>query len=84
MRFARSASKHRIGHERSAYVVRHCGLPFEGVQDDDVILYLGDDWNGVPLEVGAVERGGELVVVHAMRLRASYEELYREALPWRR
>jgi hypothetical protein len=31
-------------------------------------LYLGDDGNGVPLGVGAVERAGDL----------------EEALPWRR
>jgi hypothetical protein len=47
-------------------------------------LYLGDDGNGVPLEVGAVERAGDLVVVHAMRLRGKFRELYDEALPWRR
>lgn len=81
IRFARSASRHRIARERSAYVIAHCGLPQE---DEGVILYLGDDWNGVPLEVAAVERGGDLVVVHAMRLRSKFRDLYVEALPWRR
>ncbi len=81
IRFARSASRHRIARERSTYVIAHCGLPQE---DEGVILYLGDDWNGVPLEVAAVERGGDLVVVHAMRLRPKFRDLYVEALPWRR
>lgn len=82
IRFAWSASKHGIGPERAAYVIAHCGLPFE--QDDDLTLYLGDDWNGVELEVGAVTRSQELVVIHAMALREKYRELYVEAMPWRR
>ncbi len=82
LRFAWSASKHGISPERAAYVIEHCGLPYE--QDDDMTLYLGDDWNGVALEVGAVTRGQELVVVHAMRLRARHRDLYAEVLLWRR
>lgn len=65
------------------YVVAQCGLPFEGEDEDDVILYLGDDWNGVPLEVGVVTRGEEAVVVHAMRLRRKFHALYTEAQLWR-
>ena len=86
LRFDAAADRHGISRTRSAYVIRHCGLPFEGVRDDNVILYLGDDWNGVPLEVGAVERAGELVVIHAMALRPdhAFQDLYLEALPWRK
>ena len=48
------------------------------------MLYLGDDWNGIALEVAVVDRAGEHVVVHAMKLRKKYREMYEEALPWRR
>lgn len=83
LRFARSATRHQVSRDRSAYVIEHCGLPFEGVEDSAATLFLGDDWNGVPVEVGAVERGDELLVVHAMRLRPKFRAMYEEALPWR-
>jgi len=28
--------------------------------------------------------GGDALVIHAMKLRRKYQELYEEALPWRR
>jgi len=45
---------------------------------------LGDDWNQVPLEVGAVTEGDDLIVIHAMKLREKFRDLYLEALPWRK
>jgi hypothetical protein len=85
-RFASSAHKHGIGHERAAYVIEHCGLPYEGLDgDSDAVLFLGEDWNGVHLEVGAIElEGGDLLVIHAMKLRRKYRGRFEEALPWRR
>ncbi len=83
LHFAPAASKHGISHERAAYVVEHCGLPFDGEDGDSVTMYLGDDWNGVPLEVGVVQRGGEVVVVHAMSLRPKFRAMYEETVPWR-
>jgi hypothetical protein len=86
LRFARSARRHGIGRERAAHVIEHCGLPYEGLDDaGDVLLFFGDDWNGTPLEIGAIElEDGGLLVIHAMRLRRKYQRLYLEALPWRR
>ena len=47
-------------------------------------MFLGDDNAGVAIEVLAVEgAGGELVVIHAMKMRRRYRRQYEEALPWR-
>jgi hypothetical protein len=92
LRWARSATKHRISRERSRYVIEHCGLRFEqdppaGAQAsaDPRLVYLGDDADGVALEVMAVElEDGDLLVIHAMPLRRRYREQYEEAEKWRR
>ena len=86
LRFAHSAYKHGISRERAAYVIDHCGLPYEGLEDDgDAVLFFGDDWNAVPLEIGAIElEDGTFLVIHAMPLRRKYQNLYWEALTWRR
>lgn len=92
LRWARSATKHRISRERSGYVIEHCGLRFE--QDpptgapagaDPRLVYLGDDAEGIALEVMAIELDdGALLVIHAMPLRDRYREDYEEAKRWRR
>jgi hypothetical protein len=92
LRWARSATKHRISRERSRYLIEHCGLRFE--QDppagapagaDPRLVYLGDDADGVALEVMAIElEDGSLLVIHAMPLRGRYREQYEEAKTWRR
>ena len=92
LRWARSASKHRIARERVHHVIEHAGLRFE--QPPPVgapagaearLVYLGDDGEGVALEVMAVELDdGSLLVIHAMRLRAKYREQYEEAKRWQR
>jgi hypothetical protein len=69
-------------------VIEHCGLRFRILAPpghaDDRLLYLGDDDNGVPLEVVAVELGpDELLVIHAMPLRTKYRRQYLEAERWR-
>jgi hypothetical protein len=52
---------------------------------DARLLYLGDDADGVPLEVMAVELDNrDLLVIHAMPLRDRYSEEYEEAKRWRR
>jgi len=49
------------------------------------LVYLGDDADGRPLEVMAVETAGdELLVIHAMPLRDKYKPQYEEARKWRR
>jgi hypothetical protein len=52
---------------------------------DDRLIYLGDDETGAPLEVMAVDLGGnELLIIHAMPLREKYRRQYEEAKKWRR
>jgi len=49
------------------------------------LVYLGDDTEGVPLEVMAIElEDGSLQVIHAMPLRDRYREQYKEAKIWQR
>jgi hypothetical protein len=69
-------------------VIEHCGsryrVPAPAGDGDDRILYLGDDAEGVPLEVMAIEReDGGLHVIHAMPLRPKYRAWYDEAIRWR-
>jgi hypothetical protein len=48
------------------------------------VLVLGDDQAEVPLEILAIEDAdGDLVVIHAMKMRRRYQRQYEEALPWR-
>lgn len=48
-------------------------------------MFLGEDEDGVALEVMAVElEVDDLLVIHAMSLRAQYQEQYEEAKRWRR
>ncbi len=91
LRWARSATKHRITRRRSRYVVEHCGLRFEQPPGgapagaDRRLVYLGDDADGIALEVMAIElEDGSLLVIHAMKLRDAYREQYEEAKRWRR
>jgi len=92
LKWARSATKHRISRERSRYIVEQCGLWFEQepptkapVGASPRFVFLGDDAEGVALEVMAVELEGEgLMVIHAMPLRDRYREQYEEAKKWRR
>lgn len=69
-------------------MIEHCGLVFrvpppEG-QVDERLVFLGDDGDGVPLEVMAVElEDGDLYVIHAMDLRDRYRSQYEEARRWR-
>lgn len=92
LRWARAATKHRISRERSRYVIEHCGLRFEQKPPANApaaassrLVFLGDDAEGVALEVMAVELEDEsLLVIHAMPLRDRYREQYKEAKKWRK
>lgn len=68
-------------------MIEHCGLRFripDPTGRDDRLLFLGDDEDGTELEVMAVELdGGDLFVLHAMRMRDRYREKYEEAKRWR-
>ena len=84
-----SARKHRVSRTQVRHVVDHVGLVFlrpasPPDRPDEALLFLGDDRNGVRLEVVGVELSdGTLRVVHAMAMRAGYEDLYEEAKKWR-
>lgn len=88
--FARSATKHRISRERSLYVVERCGLQLvdrawrrktAGVEKR--VVFIGDDLEGVALEVIAAEEvEEEFVVLHAMNMRNRFRGLYEEVRKW--
>ena len=88
--FTRSATKHRISRERSLVVVERCGIQFikrhrsrsrEG--PDKRVLFLGDDLEGVALEVLAAEIAEEdFLVMHAMNVRNRLRAMYEEAKSW--
>lgn len=92
--WARSATKHRISRDRARHVIEHCGLRFwrkhprrapDFDQRDDQIFFFGDDSDGVGLEIIAVWLAeGELLVIHAMRLRDRHLALYEEVKQWRK
>ena len=48
------------------------------------LLFLGDDMNGIPLEVMGIRLEHQsLLVIHAMKLRPRYRDLYHAAIPYR-
>jgi hypothetical protein len=78
IRWAKSATKHRINAQRSGHVARTAetiirqpapgGSPLEV----DRLVFLGPDPNGVMLEVMAIETDQGLLIIHAMKLRSKY------------
>jgi uncharacterized DUF497 family protein len=88
-RILEAARKHGISDEQIRFVISHCGLAFvqpppADPTEPDRVLVLGDDQAGVPLEILAIEDAyGDLVVIHAMKMRRRYQRQYEEALPWR-
>ena len=88
LRWARAATKHRVRRQHSGYVIEHCGLRFRvpppAGHGDERLIYIGDDADGLALEVMAVELGpDELYVIHAMPLRKQYRAQYEQAKRWR-
>lgn len=86
VRFARSATRHRIPKNSTRHVIENYRLcieeppPVGGPSRATRIIYLGEDQHGRALEVMAVEgEGGELLVIHAMELRKKYRKRYVEA-----
>lgn len=78
VRWAKSASKHRISHARSGHVARTAETiirqpaPAGSPLEEDRIVFLGPDPNGVMLEVMAVEVEQGLLIIHAMKMRPQY------------
>jgi hypothetical protein len=91
-RHSRSATKHRISRQRSLHVIERCG--FQIVKHDPStahspvdqrVVFLGDDLEGVALEVMTAERHeSEFLVIHAMNMRDRFKGFYEEARPWRK
>ena len=74
---ASSARKHGISDERIRYVhrtvvtmVHHRGLE----------ILLGFDEQGNPLEIGVSHRGDRTLIVHAMKMRRTFQHILREYL----
>lgn len=84
IRWARSATRHRISRTRSEHVVRNPTVtivqpaPGDSAHQDDRIVYLGTDSDGALLELMAVETDAGLVIIHAMPIRDRYRK-YLEA-----
>jgi hypothetical protein len=82
VRFARSATKHRISKESIRHVIGNYRVRFEEpppagspAWSTTRIVYLGEDAQGHSLEVMAVEGiGGEHLVIHAMAQRERYRK----------
>jgi hypothetical protein len=86
LRWARSATKHRISRRRIRHALEHCCAILEedppprnpGAQAPRLV-FLGEDSAGVALEVIAVRTNhASLMVIHAMNLRSRYRATYEE------
>lgn len=80
--WAPSAARHGVSRARVEHVLDTTPLAFPVREEDgdprsDLLLVVGDDPNGVPLEV-MVRAVAEdtFLVFHAMRLRRKYRYLY--------
>ncbi len=82
--FRQSAGRHGISRERATFVVHGCPCPLYPEDDADAldqVVFLGPDAGGVPLEVVGIElENGDLVIIHAMRLRWRYRRAYAEVM----
>ena len=87
LRFARSATRHRISKDRIRHVIANHFVSFplsapaaRAAGNSTRTVFLGDDAEGVPLEVLTVELDDEsALVIHAMRMREKYGDQYRKA-----
>lgn len=80
IRWARSATRHRINRERSRHVVETATTiirqpaPEGSPLQDERLVFLGSDPAGEMLEVLAVETDSGLFIIHAMKMRARYQQ----------
>jgi hypothetical protein len=86
VRFARSATRHRVSKDSIRHVVARYSVRFEepppagepGARSIRIV-YLGDDAQGQALEVMGVQLDNqELLVIRAMPLRDKYRKKYEE------
>jgi hypothetical protein len=86
--WARSSTRHRISRGRTLFTMRSAGICFEDGSSNEGetrLYFFGDDRDGTPLEILALEGEDEgLFVIHSMRLRARFMDRYKEALRWQR
>lgn len=86
LRFARSATRHRISRESIRHVVARYRVRFEEPPPADGpdslpmrIVYLGEDARGRELEVMAIQLASQgQLVIHAMPMRNKYRTRYEE------
>ena len=82
IRFLPAAGNHGINNAQIRFVISHCGLacvqaPPDDQTEPDRVLVLGDDPGGNPTEILAIEDDrGDLVVIHAMKMRRRYRGQY--------
>lgn len=83
IRFARSARKHLVGRARALHVITSplviLTVPATAADQDDRIVYLGDDQTGRALEVVAVATDNGLLVIHVQDLQKKFRSYYEEA-----
>lgn len=88
VRFASSSARHGISEERARFVLtNHVVAWYAELKNDgaDRIMFLGTDGQGVPLEILAIESGtGDLLVIHAMKMRKSYEAELKMVFGWQK
>ena len=77
------ARRHGISEARMLEAIADCRVPLFITNlitgDDDLVLLLGRDRSGVPLEImGREITDGTVVVFHAMRRRPGYADLHRQ------
>lgn len=88
VRFAPSSARHGITEERALSVLTNHVVAWyaEDMRDGaDRIMFLGMDSHGVALEVLAIESSpGDLLVIHAMKMRTSYEAELKMVFGWQK
>lgn len=88
--FARSATKHGVSKASARFVIDHAGMWIELPpprdsfnRRDERLVFFGDDQHGRALEIMAVAvSDDELLVIHAMALRARFRDEYMELRKW--
>lgn len=82
--WAPSAARHRVSRARARHVIETALLAIpvvdeEGEPDPDLVLLLGEDPNGVPLEIIVRLLADDRArVIHVMKMRAKYRTTYDE------
>ena len=72
-------SRHGISRAQARYVFEHCRCPLysDAPGDEDLVVFLGPDREETPLEIIGIELAdGDLLLIHAMRLRRRHKDDY--------